>query len=73
MNLTRDIAIEDLVTFLPDSVHYLMDKGIKAIACGEPVWGSLADVAKGEGYNDVQIDAMVIDLQALQARTKTTS
>jgi hypothetical protein len=43
------------------------------IACGEPVWGSLADAAKGEGYNDVQIDAMVIDLQALQARTKTTS
>jgi hypothetical protein len=73
MTVTRDTSIEDLVTELPDAVHYLMGKGIKAIACGQPVWGSLAEVARGEGYSDPQIEAMVSDLRAMSRRKATTS
>jgi hypothetical protein len=73
MTLTRDTSVEDLVTILPDAVHYLMGKGIKAIACGQPVWGSLAEVAKGEGYTDPQIDAMVLDLAEILKRNHFTS
>ncbi len=72
MTLSRDTSIEDIVTELPNAVHYLMGKGIKAIACGQPVWGSLADVARLEGCSESEIDVMVADLNALQARKDTT-
>lgn len=37
MNITKDITIEDLVEEIPESVRYLSEKGIKCIACGEPI------------------------------------
>jgi methionine synthase II (cobalamin-independent) len=65
--IRRDTPIEDLVNSLPESVGYLLHKGIQAIACGEPIWGTLEDAAKREGYTDPQIDEIVADLSALLA------
>ncbi len=44
--VNKDVTIEELVIKYPDSVKFLMDKGIKCIACGEPVWGTLEENAK---------------------------
>ena len=63
--IDKGILIEDLVNLYPESVTYLMNKGIKCIACGEPIWGSLEDVAKEKGFNDREIDAFVNDLNAM--------
>jgi hypothetical protein len=65
--IRRDTLIEDLVDGLPGSVGYLMDKGIPAVVCGEPIWGTLEEAAKGKGYTDPQIDEIVTDLSALLA------
>lgn len=35
-----------LVDILPASVNYLPKKGIKCIACGEPIWGTLEEAAR---------------------------
>lgn len=43
--ITKDIQIEDLIVRLPQSVSYLREKGIICVVCGEPVWGSLNDLA----------------------------
>lgn len=39
--ITRDIVIEDLVEAWPDAITFLMEKGIRCLRCGEPIWGTL--------------------------------
>jgi|GEM_PF-186345 len=63
MKITKDITIEDLVEGVPQSVKYLMNKGIKCIACGEPIWGTLEDAAKEKGFSDKDIEKFVEELQ----------
>ena len=65
MTVRRTILIEDLVSAIPSSVTYLMKQGIKCIACGEPIWGTLEQAAKEKGFSDEQIDRFVGDLAAL--------
>jgi methionine synthase II (cobalamin-independent) len=66
--ITRDIAIEDLVNVVPESVTYLMKKGIRCLACGEPIWGTLEEAAREKGFSNEEIDRFVADLTALAAR-----
>jgi hypothetical protein len=63
--MRRDIPIEELVATLPQSVQYLLGKGIAIIVCGEPIWGTLEDVGKAGGYTDGEIDRMVMELAGL--------
>jgi len=65
MEVTKDISIEDLVNLKVDSVRYLADKGIKCIACGEPIWGTLEDAAREKGFTDNDIERFVKDLNKL--------
>jgi len=65
MKITKDISIEDLVEVLPASVQYLMEEGIKCIACGEPIWGTLEEAAKEKGFGDDDINRFVDDLSKL--------
>ena len=59
------ISIEDLVEILPASVTYLSRKGIKCIACGEPIWGTLEEAAMEKGFSDRDIEGFVKELNAL--------
>ncbi len=63
--ITKDTTFEDLLEEIPSSFGYLMDKGIKCFACGEPIWGTLGDVSKQKGFTDEQIDGFVRDLNNL--------
>lgn len=63
MKITKDISIEELVDNVPQAVKYLMHEGIKCIACGEPIWGTLEEAAKEKGYTDQDIEQFVNDLQ----------
>jgi methionine synthase II (cobalamin-independent) len=65
--IRRDTLVEDLVDSLPESVGYLLRRGIATVVCGEPIWGTLEDAAKGKGYTDPQIDEIVADLSELLA------
>jgi methionine synthase II (cobalamin-independent) len=63
MKITKDISIEELVDNVPQAVKYLMNEGIKCIACGEPIWGTLEDAAKEKGFGEEDIEKFVKDLQ----------
>lgn len=65
----KDILIEELVTMIPESVSYLMRKGIKCIACGEPIWGTLANAAKEKGFSETEIENVVYELRGLEEKT----
>ena len=60
--ISKEIEIEDLVKILPDSVVYLMEKGIRCLRCGEPIWGSLENAAKEKGFHESEIEVFVSDL-----------
>lgn len=60
--ITKDIEIEELVRLYPFSVQYLMKHHIKCIACGEPIWGTLAEAAIEKGYSTEQIERFVAEL-----------
>ncbi|MBI5021524.1 MAG: DUF1858 domain-containing protein [Ignavibacteriales bacterium] len=63
--ITKDISIEDLVRNKPDSVRYLMENGIKCLACGEPIWGTLESTAKEKGFSDSEIQRFVEEINLL--------
>lgn len=63
--ITKDTTFEDLLEEIPASFGYLMEKGIKCFACGEPIWGTLGSVSKQKGFSDEQIDGFVNDLNKM--------
>jgi methionine synthase II (cobalamin-independent) len=63
--ITKEILIEDLIRKVPNSVAFLMKKGIKCIACGEPIWGTLEEAAREKGMSTGQIEQIVKELQML--------
>lgn len=66
MQIQKDITIEELVDKVPQSVKYLMEKGIKCIACGEPIWGTLEEAARQKGFDDAAIEEVVRELNTLK-------
>ncbi len=64
--ITKDISIEELVRSMPGSVTYLMENGIKCLACGEPIWGTLESAAREKGFSENDIQKFVDDLNSLK-------
>jgi methionine synthase II (cobalamin-independent) len=69
MEINKEITIEDLIEKLPASVRFLSEKGIKCIACGEPVWGTLEEAAKEKGFSDAAIDVLVTELNQMAKKS----
>ena len=63
--ITKEIEIEDLVRELPESVGYLMDKGIRCLRCGEPIWGTLESASKEKGFTNSEINEFMTELNGL--------
>ncbi len=67
--ITKDISIENLIENYPFAAEYLMEKGIRCIRCGEPIWGSLEDAATEKGFDTKQIQDFVDEMKD-KAETK---
>ncbi len=65
MMIDRTIFIEDIVHDHPEAVEYLMRQGIKCMACGEPLWGTLESVAREKGFSEGDIDRYVTEISEL--------
>jgi len=63
--ITKDILIEELVDNYPFSVRYLMEKGIRCIMCGEPIWGTLEEAAEEKGFDADTIQGFVDEMKRL--------
>ncbi len=63
--ITKDIYIEDLVELMPEAINYLMEKGIRCLQCGEPIWGTLETAAKEKGFTDEQIEIFIKELNSI--------
>lgn len=58
--IDKSILIEDLVEKYPQLIRPLQQHGIACIRCGEPIWGTLEEVALEKGISN--IDEIVQDL-----------
>lgn len=65
MPIEKEISIEELVETVPGSVKYLMNEGIKCIACGEPIWGTLEEAALEKGFSEKDIQRFVNELNKI--------
>lgn len=61
--ITPDTTIEEIVVKYPELVRPLMEYGIKCIACGEPVWGTLRENAEEKGITN--IEEIVVELNRI--------
>jgi len=61
----RGTWIEDLVDRAPGSVSFLIGRGMKPLACGEPVWETVEGLARSKGLAEDEIDALVRELNGL--------
>lgn len=57
--ISKNSNVEEVVVSYPDTVDVFMDYGIKPIVCGDPVWGTVGEIAEKEG---VDIDKLLSDL-----------
>ena len=65
MKINKEITIEDLVDNYPFSVRYLSDKGIKCVACGEPIWGTLEEACIEKNFSQDDITKFVNEINEL--------
>ena len=63
--ITPQIEIEDLIKILPESVEFMMNKGIRCLRCGEPIWGTLENAAIEKGFSSSDINSFVKELNSL--------
>ncbi len=66
--IKRDTTIEEIVEKYPELVRPLMEYGIKCIACGEPVWGTLEENAEEKGIEN--LDEIIVELNKIVHETK---
>lgn len=61
--IDENITIEDLVNLHPLSVRFLMEKRIRCLRCGEPIWGTLKEAALEKGYTENSLPKLVEELK----------
>lgn len=60
--INRQMLVEDLIREYHFASRFLSDRGLQCIICGEPVWGTLEELALDKNYNEQQINELVSDL-----------
>ncbi len=51
--LVPEMSVEELIELVPEAPAVLRRFGIICIQCGEPVWGTLKELAEEKGISDV--------------------
>ena len=62
MIFNRNSTIEEIIEKNSENIKFLMEKGIRCIRCGEPIWGTFEDAAKEKGFSDEEIDKILNEL-----------
>ena len=63
--ITKEVQLEDLIASRPESLEYLIKKGICGIQCADFNLKSLEVTAKDRGFTDLEINRLVAELNRL--------
>ncbi|MDT8324922.1 MAG: DUF1858 domain-containing protein [Bacteroidota bacterium] len=72
MDVTRETVIEDLVDQFPDAVTFLMEKGIRCLRCGEPIWGTLGSAMDDKDFPIARQMEIVQELRSFLDDVRTS-
>jgi len=61
--ITRHLPVEELISSYPFAIRLLSDRGLQCILCGEPVWGTIEELAFDKNYTEEEIDKLIEDLK----------
>ncbi len=70
--ISRDTIIEDLVDAWPDAITFLMEKGIRCLRCGEPIWGTLGSAMDEKDFPIERQMTIVQELRTYLDKTPTS-
>lgn len=62
--VTTDSKVDEMVERYPDTVRFLMQKGLPCVVCGEPFWGSLGELCRQKGWSEAEIEGLVEEFNA---------
>ncbi len=65
MTVDRTTPVEDLVR-IPGATTLLIRHGLPCLVCGEPAWGTLEELASGEGMSENAVEELIRLLNDLQ-------
>lgn len=68
--ITRDIQVADLISHFPFSIAFLTKKNLPCIICGEPVWGTLGELAGDMHFTPEQTELLVEELKTEAKRNQ---
>lgn len=71
--ISKTIEIDELIRNYPFTVKFLMEKGIRCIACGEPIWGTLEEAAIEKGLTQDAIDNLVDEMNFIANNSESAS
>lgn len=63
--ITTETPIDELIEACPAAVGFLVGRGLPPAVCGEPFWGTIAELARGRGFSDVQTEELLGELARL--------
>ena len=66
--ITKESDIEDIVDDYPELIRPLKENGIACIVCGEPVWGTLEDIAKSKNIEN--LDTLIGEMNTIIEKGK---
>ena len=67
-DITSGMLVADLIAAYPFAVSFLSERNLHCIICGEPVWGTIEELARDKHFDPRQIEELIKDLN-LKARS----
>ena len=67
--IDKTTLIEEITEKYPELIGPLREHGIVCIRCGEPIWGTLEEVAREKGIKD--IDQLVKEMNRIISKSST--
>lgn len=68
--IDKTTLIEEITEKYPELIGPLREHGVVCIRCGEPIWGTLEEVAREKGIWD--IDRLVAEMNRIIANSPET-
>lgn len=59
------MLVEELIEQFPETVKFMVSRGLPCFVCGEPTWGTFEEMARRNGKSDPEIDALISEMQSL--------
>lgn len=61
-SITQSTRVEDLVEQHPQAIGMFIEHGLPCVVCGEPFWGTIAELAALKQWEPDQVDKLVSEL-----------